>query len=209
MISIILAGGRSSRFGCSKAFERVGGKSLIQWVIDCLTLLTKEILIVTAKSGDFAYSPSPPIKRVVDIYPGKGSLGGIYSGLVASSCSRAIVVACDMPFLSVALLGYMAQFAPAFDVVVPRLGEMVEPLCAIYSKNCVVPIQGLLERNELAIRELFNAVRVKYVEEDSIDKFDPEHLSFFNVNTKADLDRAGRLLLNRGLANGEYQLLES
>jgi molybdopterin-guanine dinucleotide biosynthesis protein A len=145
------------------------------------------------------------IRRVVDIYPGKGPLGGIYSGLVASSCSRAIVVACDMPFVSVALLDYMAQFIPAFDVVVPRMKEMVEPLCAIYSKNCVVPIQRLLERNELAIRELFGAVRVKYVEEDSIDRVDPEHLSFFNVNTKADLDKARRLLLTKGLADGKYQ----
>jgi len=209
MTSIILAGGRSSRFGCSKAFEPVGGKSLIQWVIDRLTLLSKEILIVTAESGNFAYSPSPVIKRVIDIYPGKGPLGGIYSGLVASSCSRAIVVACDMPFVSVALLDYMAQFIPAFDVVVPRMKEMVEPLCAIYSKNCVVPIQRLLERNELAIRELFSAVRVKYVEEDDIDRLDPEHLSFFNVNTKADLDKARRMSLTKGLANGKYQWLES
>jgi molybdopterin-guanine dinucleotide biosynthesis protein A len=203
MTSVILAGGRSSRFGGSKALELVCGRSLVQWVIDRLTLLSKEILIVTANSGEFAYSPFPMTRRVVDVYPGKGPLGGIYSGLVTSSCSRAAVVACDMPFVSVALLDYMAQFTPAFDVVVPRLGGMVEPLCAIYSKTCVVPIQGMLERNELAIRELFNAVRVKYVEEDSIDKFDPGHLSFFNVNTKADLDKA-RLLLMRGLANGEH-----
>jgi len=204
MTSIILAGGRSTRFGCSKAFETVGSKFLIQLVIDRLTRLSKEILIVTALSGDFAYSPSPMTKTVVDIYPGKGALGGIYSGLVASAGSRAIVVACDMPFLSGALLGYMAQFAPAFDVVVPRIKEMIEPLCAIYSKNCLVPIQSLLERNELGIRELFKTVRVRYVEEDDIDQFDPEHLSFFNVNTKADLDKARRLAFPKRLANGKY-----
>jgi molybdopterin-guanine dinucleotide biosynthesis protein A len=209
MTSIILAGGRSSRFGCSKAFEPVGGKSLIQWVIDRLTLLSKEILIVTAESGNFAYSPSPMTKRVVDIYPGKGPLGGIYSGLVTSSCSRAIVVACDMPFLSVALLDYMAQFSPASDVVVPRIKELVEPLCAIYSKNCLVPIQRLLERDELGIRELFKTVRVRYVEQEDIDQFDPEHLSFFNVNTKADLDKARRLAFPKGLASGKHQRFES
>ena len=205
MTSIILAGGRSSRFGYSKTFETLGGKSLIQWVIDRLTPLSEEILIVTARRGDFAYSPSPMIKRVVDIYPGKGPLGGIYSGLATSSCSRAIVVACDMPFLSIALLGYMAQFSPAFDVVVPRIERMLEPLCAIYSKNCLVPIQRLLERNELRIRELFSAVRVKYVEEDDIDQFDSEHLSFLNINTKADLDEARRLVFLRGLADEEQR----
>jgi molybdopterin-guanine dinucleotide biosynthesis protein A len=87
----------------------------------------------------------------------------------------------------------MTQTAPAFDIVVPRVKDKVEPLCAVYSRNCVAPIQALLERNELRIIELFPMVRVRYIEEDEIDDFDPEHLTFFNVNTQDDLDRARKL----------------
>jgi len=260
--------------GWSKASETIGGKSLIQWVVERLATLSTELIIVTAQrsgglktpafptlyldegqlwrrptpphplsgegqlwrrptpphplSGEgrevyprqfgrardkpprydaslaMTHPPSPRIKLVSDIYPGKGPLGGIYTGLATSSCLGAIVVGCDMPFLSVALLDYMAQFSPAFDVVVPRIREMVEPLCAVYSKDCLAPIQRLLKRNELRISELFNAAKVKYIEEDEINSFDPEHLSFFNINTRTDLDKARRLAFQKGLASGKY-----
>jgi molybdopterin-guanine dinucleotide biosynthesis protein A len=198
MTSIILAGGKSSRLGWNKVFETIGGKSLIQWVVDRLAPLSKEIIIVTAQ-GDFGFRISDfgflRTKIVADIYPGKGPLGGIYTGLVTSCSPQAIVVGCDMPFLSVALLDYMTQLSSAVDVVVPRSQKGLEPLCAVYSKNCLVPIQKLLERNELKIRELFNRLKVKYIEEDEINRFDPEHLSFFNINTQADLNKARRLAL--------------
>ncbi len=206
MTSIILAGGKSSRFGWSKALETIGGKSLIQWVVDRLAKISTEIIMVTAQGDCFASLamtyPSLRIKMVSDIYSGKGPLGGIYAGLAALADSRAVVVGCDMPFLSAALLDYMTRLSPMVDVVIPRVGKWVEPLCAVYSKNCLVPIQRLLERNELRISELFNMAKVKYVEEHEINKFDPEHLSFFNINTQADLDEARKLAIDKGWLPG-------
>jgi molybdopterin-guanine dinucleotide biosynthesis protein A len=193
MTSIILAGGKSLRLGRSKALQVIEGKSLIQWVVDCLATLSTEIIIVTAHGEAIPCSSAARIKTVADIYPGKGPLIGIYSGLIASSSSRAIVVGCDTPFLSISLLEYMTQIRSTFDVVIPRIKNKLEPLCAVYSKNCSGPIQGLLEQDELRIRKLFSVVKVKYVEEDEINRFDPEHLSFFNINTQADLEKARKL----------------
>ena len=193
MTSIILAGGKSSRLGRSKALQVIEGRSLIQWVVDHLAILSTEIIIVTAHGEAIPCSSAVRIKTVADIYPGKGPLVGIYSGLRASSSPRAIAVGCDTPFLSVSLLEYMTQICSTFDVVVPRIKNKLEPLCAVYSKNCLVPIQGLLEQDELRIRKLFSMVKVKYVEEDEINRFDPKHLSFFNINSQADLDRARKL----------------
>jgi len=68
----------------------------------------------------------------------------------------------------------------------------------VYSKNCLVPMQGLLEQNELQISALFSMVRVKYVEEDELDRFDPEHLSFFNINSRDDLEKARKLAAEKG-----------
>lgn len=198
MTSIILAGGKSSRLGRNKALQVIEGKSLIQWVIDRLAILSTEIIIATAHGKAIPCSSAVEIKTVADIYPGKGPLVGIYSGLIASSSSRAIVVGCDTPFLSVGLLEYMTQLCSTFDVVVPRIGKKVEPLCAVYSKNCLVPMQGLLEQNELKISALFSMVKVKYVEEDEINSFDPEHLSFFNINSHDDLERARKLAAEKG-----------
>jgi molybdopterin-guanine dinucleotide biosynthesis protein A len=193
MTSIILAGGKSLRLGQSKALQVIEGKSLIQCVVDRLAILSTEIIIATAHGEAIPCSSAVRIKTVADIYPGKGPLGGIYSGLTASSSSQAIVVGCDTPFLSVDLLKYMTQICSTFDVVVPRIKDKIEPLCAVYSKNCLAPIQEILEQDERRIRKLFSMVKVKYVEEDEINSFDPEHLSFFNINSQDDLERARKL----------------
>ena len=198
MTSIILAGGKSSRLGGNKALQAIGGKSLIQWVIDRVAILSTEIIIATARGESVPCSSAARIRTVADIYPGKGPLVGIHSGLVASSSSRAIVVGCDTPFLSARLLEYMAQTSATFDVVVPRIRDKVEPLCAVYSKNCVAPIRELIDQDEHKIVELFRMVRVRYIEEDEIDSFDPDHLSFFNINSQADLERAKRLAAEKG-----------
>jgi molybdopterin-guanine dinucleotide biosynthesis protein A len=198
MTSIILAGGKSLRLGRSKFLETIEDKSLIQWVVDRLAVLSTEIIIATARGEAIPCSSAVEIKTVADIYPRKGPLAGIYSGLMASSSPRAIVVGCDTPFLSTGLLEYMTQTSPTFDIAVPRIKDKVEPLCAVYSKNCLAPIQDLLERNELQIIKLFSMVKVKYVGEDEIDSFDPEHLSFFNINSQDDLTRARRLATERG-----------
>ena len=193
MTAIILAGGKSLRLGRSKLLETIGDKSLIQWVVDRLAILSTEIIIATARGEAIPCSSAVRIKTVADIYPEKGPLGGIHSGLTASSSSRAIVVGCDTPFLSVGLLEYMTQTMADFDVVLPRIGALVEPLCAVYSKNCLAPIQELLEQDERQIRRLFSMVKVKYIEEDEINSFDPEHLSFFNINNQDDLERARKM----------------
>jgi molybdopterin-guanine dinucleotide biosynthesis protein A len=198
MTSIILAGGKSLRLGRSKFLETLGDKSLIQWVIDRLATLSTEIIIATARGEAIPCSSAVRMKTVADFYPGKGPLAGIHSGLIASSSSRAIVVGCDTPFLSTGLLEYMTQTSPTFDIAVPRIKDKVEPLCAVYSKNCLAPIQELLEQNELRIIELFRMVKVRYIEEDEIDSFDPGHLSFLNINSQADLDKARRLATERG-----------
>ena len=198
MTSIILAGGKSSRLGRNKVLEAVGGKSLIQWVVDHLATLSNEIIIATAHGEPIPCSSSVEMKITADLYPGKGPLVGIYSGLMASSNPRAIVVGCDMPFLSVGLLDYMSQISSTFDVVVPQTREKIEPLCAVYSKNCLASIHNLLERDELRLSELLNMVKVGYVKGDEINRFDPEHLSFFNVNTPADLARARMLAAEKG-----------
>ena len=193
MTSIILAGGKSSRLGRDKALQAIGDKSLLQWVIDRLIILSSEIIVVTAHGKAIPCSSATRIKTVADIYPSKSPLVGIYSGLMASASPRAIVVGCDMPFLSVGLLKYMAQICSNFDIVIPQIEDKLEPLCAVYSKNCVAPIRWLLEQNELKISRLFTLVKAKYVEKDEINRFDPEHLSFFNINSKTDLGKAKRL----------------
>lgn len=196
--SIVLAGGTSSRLGRDKLYEVIGGKTLIQRVLEHLATISAEIIIVAAEK-ELALPPYPPTKLVYDIHQGKGSLGGIYSGITRSSRFHSLVVAGDMPFLNTALLRHMAAISVGFDVVIPRIGDGVEPLCAVYSKNCLAPIEGLMRRGNLKIIDFFASVKVRYVEEEEINAFDPSHLSLFNVNTEADLAKVRELVEREGL----------
>jgi len=192
---VILAGGASQRLEKNKALERIGGKALIERVIDSLVPLTTEVLAVVARPEQAAALRLPPSLRVVsDRYPGGGSLGGIFTGLEACAEPWSLVVACDMPFLNRELLRHLMAQSSNVDAVVPCLGGQPEPLHALYSKACLAPMERMLRAGQLKIAPLFEAVRVRYVDEAAIDRIDPRHLSFFNINTQADLEEAARLL---------------
>jgi molybdopterin-guanine dinucleotide biosynthesis protein A len=188
---IVLAGGQSSRLGTDKSFVNVNGQSLIEQIVAKLARLSDDVIIVTNSPEKYHHLE---VRVVGDIYPGKGALGGIYSGLRAAANTHSLVVACDMPFLDLNLLRYMILLARGHDVVIPRVGGFPEPLHAIYSKSCLEPIDRLLARGGLKIIDFFPEVRVRYVEEDEVDIFDPQHLSFFNVNVPGDLEEMKKLV---------------
>jgi molybdopterin-guanine dinucleotide biosynthesis protein A len=99
-----------------------------------------------------------------------------------------------MPFLNLPLLRYICSLAYNYDVVIPRLEGWTEPLHAVYSQACLPPMARLLEQGKRKIIDFFPEVRVRYVEQQEIDRFDPRHLSFVNVNTPEDWQRVQNLL---------------
>ena len=187
---IVLAGGRYSRLGMDKAFLEIGGQPIIERIVERMVKIGDDVLLVTNSPKQFAYLG---LRMVGDVQPGQGALGGLYSGLLAARHEYSLVVACDMPFLDLKLLRYMALLTPGQDIVVPRVGDLLEPLHAIYSKACLKPIEQVLARGGRRIVEFFPEVRVRYVDQREIDILDPKHLSFFNVNTPADLEWARKL----------------
>ena len=185
---IILAGGKGLRLGHDKILEKIGGKSLLEQVVFHIDSFSKNIIIVTAHERTFApLAKHPKVKIVSDIFPGQGSLGGIYTGLVESSSFYNFVVAADMPFINESLVRYMIEKSDGYDFVLPRVNGLYEPLHAVYSKNCIAPIKSIMEQGKKVIVELFNYVKVRYIETEEVERFDPKHRSFFNINTKEDL----------------------
>jgi len=98
-----------------------------------------------------------------------------------------------MPFLNLDLLHYMASLAPGHAVVVPRWRDELEPLHAIYSRQCLPVIEPILRRGGGRIVEIYEHVNVHYVEPDEIARFDPAGLTFFNINLPEDWERAQAL----------------
>lgn len=195
---IILAGGLSRRLGRDKAVEPIDGQPLVGRVMDALSGIADELVVVvnTPQRGqELPLRDSAVV--AVDIYPNAGSLGGIFTGLSSASNQWGIVVACDMPFLNLDLLSYLLSFRESHDAVVPVLDGRPEPTHAAYSKVCLSAIKARLEANDLKIARFFDDVRVKYVSQRRVEEIDPRRRSFFNVNTEEDLARA-RLLAGEG-----------
>ncbi len=200
LTAIILAGGKSSRIGSDqdKAILKLNGKRLIDIVISKLKYIVGDNIIIVGPPEKY-----PSYKQVVsDLFNQKGFLVGLYSGLKASASRYNLVVGCDMPFLKLELLQYMEDKIDSNDIIIPRYAKSyVEPLCAIYSKDCLGVMKKNIEAGILSIRRIFPYLKVKYIEEKEIKRVDPELNSFFNVNYKEDFVRAKELIKGNGPNN--------
>jgi len=185
--AIVLAGGKSRRLGIDKALLKLNDERLLTRILDTLCTLSDDLLVVTDDKVELTHLG---VRIVPDIHPGLGPLGGIYSGLLAMRYERGLVVGCDMPFLNVHLLRHMILLSQDFDVVIPRIQANTEPLHALYNKACLGAIEDSFSRGRRRIVSFFSQVRVRYVEAGETDAFDPEHWSWFNINTPAELELA-------------------
>jgi molybdopterin-guanine dinucleotide biosynthesis protein A len=191
--AVILAGGQSRRLGIDKSLLEVEGQPLLDRTVQTLATLSDDLVVVTNEAARYR-SLDLRVRFVPDDQRGMGALMGVYSGLRAARHGYALAVACDMPFLSLPLLRYMATLTEGYDVVIPRLTGLVEPLHSIYGKACLPFMAELLDQSRRKITSFFPQVRVRYVEDQELATFDPSHLSFVNVNTPEDWDTVQRLL---------------
>ena len=194
--AVILAGGQSRRLGRDKAVEPFAGEPLIRRVIRRASeaVSAHHVVVVVADQDRAAELPLDDDHLVaVDVFPDCGSLGGIYTGLNASPTQWSLVTACDMPFLSAPLLSHLASLRDGFDAVVPVVDGRPEPTHALYTRRCLPPIEARLRAGQLKISGFFDDVAVRYVPENDIRDFDPDLLSFFNINRPEDLARAMEL----------------
>lgn len=184
MAAIILAGGKSIRMGENKAFIEVDGVPIISRIYSLFKELFEEVIIVTNQKDLFKNLDS---RIYTDLVPDKGALGGLYTGIFFSNFQYSFCVACDMPFIKKALVQYLIKNTKDEDVIVPRTSDGLQPLHAIYSKNCLEPIRKIIEQGKYKIIDFYRLVRVRIVEENDFLLLDPFRESFINVNTPEEL----------------------
>ncbi|MGA2158505.1 MAG: molybdenum cofactor guanylyltransferase [Dehalococcoidia bacterium] len=191
--SIILCGGTTRRFGGNKANASVGGRQVIERIFKVLEPLSSRIIAVTSGENTDVRIPDGAVV-VVDIYPGRGPLGGIYTGLLHAHSDFALVVGCDMPFLNAGLISFMFSLADGFDAVAPRIGgRYIEPLHTVYTRACLARIESQLKSGQQSIWPVLRELNTRYMEKKEYLPLDPRLLSFFNINVPEDLERANRI----------------
>ncbi len=189
---IILAGGKGSRINRNKALITLpDGRTLIRTCMEAVKQVCPEIVIV---SNDKKLFQDLNARVVEDLIKGKGPLGGIFTGLCYSTSYCNFVLGCDMPFPQPGLIRLLLERCDDNDVVIPQLAREVEPLFAVYSKSCLPVILSHIRKNDLKIRNILGELRVKRIGESEISAADPKGLSFFNINTAEDLQKAQRML---------------
>lgn len=188
---VLLAGGNSRRMGQNKALMPLAGHRLVDRVLAVLRGIFDDLLMVTNSPDLYA---DLGVRMVPDLVAGKGALGGIHSAIHHAATPHCLVVACDMPFLNAAVLRYLVEQRSGYDVVVPSVHGRPQPLHTVYGKACLQPIARCLETERLHVVGFFPAVRVREVTAEELAGFDPEGLSFRNLNTPEEFADAARRL---------------
>ncbi len=187
--AVLLAGGKSSRMGRPKSLLPFGGEPLIVHIVRALQRMFAHTVIVAAPDQEL---PDLPATLVRDEVAYQGPVGGIYYGLKAATGKFCFVTSCDVPFLNPSLISHLASQISHYDVVVPFWEDRFQPLHAVYRTSVLPLLKEQLDRGELRPVYLFDKVETCRIEEDAIRRFDPEGLSFFNMNTPEDYEQALR-----------------
>ena len=181
---VILAGGRSRRYGRDKALVPVAGTPLIQRVAGVLTDLFQRVVIITNRPKDYDFLHIPMVE---DLIRGLGPIGGLHTAFSVLRTEWGFFVACDMPYLNAGLIRHMVSLKDPYDAVVPRIDWKMESLHALYRKRCGEAVRELIARKEYQVIRFFPQVAVRFVSEQEIRRFDPQLKCFFNINEPKQL----------------------
>ena len=190
---VILSGGLATRYeGTEKALLQVGGVRLLDRIYDIYTELFEEIILVTNSPQKYL---DWDLLIVPDLFPIRSSLTGIHAGLFFMTNPFAFISACDTPFLKKEVVETVIERIESdIDIVMPKTSAGFEPLCAVYSRRCLETAQQHLEQEKLKVIKAFRKSRMKTISEKVLRQKDPDLLSFFNINTSDDLQRAAEMV---------------
>jgi molybdopterin-guanine dinucleotide biosynthesis protein A len=187
---LVLAGGLASRMEGEKPLRVLGGKTLLEIALSALRPLCVELAVST---GQRELVLPKGIEGLPDLKPHvmQGPLSGIWAGLKAAQKSGAeimLVLACDLPHISAALLMKLAQELKGHDVVFCEHGGQPEPLvCALRVTPMLATVEAALEKGALKVVPLWKAANCRLLVDADIGEFAPLERMFANINTLEDL----------------------
>lgn len=187
----LLLGGASSRMGRDKARLPLGGVAAATHLATLLGGLFEEVLLV---GGD--PPRDAPGRRVADPEGPRCALRGLVGALEAATTERILVVATDLISLSSTVLLALLVW-PESDAVVPRTGDTIHPLCALYRREPVAAVaRRRLAARELALVGLLDEIGVSYLEGSDLRAVDPDGSALANANTPEEFERLRERLQN-------------
>jgi molybdopterin-guanine dinucleotide biosynthesis protein A len=187
---IVLCGGKSTRMGTSKALLPFGPETMLQRVVRLLSAVVSPIVVVAAFDQELPRLPQDVIVTH-DENEGRGPLEGLRAGLKAlpATTDAAYVTSCDVPLLETGFVRQLIELANGYDVAVMEIDGFTHPLSAVYRRDTLPSVEGLLAQDRLRPVFLFDAVKTRRVKPDEMTA-DPELRTLRNLNTREDYERA-------------------
>jgi molybdopterin-guanine dinucleotide biosynthesis protein A len=188
----ILAGGQNKRFnGANKAFLNINGRKMLDKIYSIFKVVFNETILVTNNPEEYL---NRDLTIVSDIFSVRSSLTGIHAALFYANNPFVFISACDTPFLKKELVELIVkQTEPNIDAVIPETKAGLEPLCAVYSRKCLKCIEQNILQDKLKIQGILSKIRIKTIPEEILREADKNLISFFNINSPADLESAKKL----------------
>jgi len=196
---IVLAGGKSTRMGTSKAMLAFGPETMLQRVVRLLGAVVSPIVAVAAQEQVL---PALPAEVIItrDEREAKGPLEGLRAGLKAlpPSVEAAYVTSCDVPLLVPGFVERMLALLEEHDIAVMEIDGFPHPLSAVYRRAVLPQVESLLAQDRLRPVFLFEAMRTRRVTPAEMREVDPDLRTLRNLNTREDYEAA---LADAGLSS--------
>jgi molybdopterin-guanine dinucleotide biosynthesis protein A len=197
---IVLAGGRSTRFGRDKASALLQGRPLLDWVLASMREVAPRLVVVRA-AGQVLPLERPghdDVLVVDDFRPAEGPVVGLLSGLRAVNTPVALVTSCDVPLVQPAVLRLLLDALGGADAAIPVVDGRGQPLVAAYRvRPAVAAVQAALDRGERGLQRALAPLHTAEVTEERIRACDPGLLSFHDLDEPALLEALERRLSAR------------
>ncbi|MBS7655415.1 molybdenum cofactor guanylyltransferase [Candidatus Bathyarchaeota archaeon] len=194
---IILAGGKSLRFGEDKALIKFRNKPLITYIVDTALKIAEKVIVVIKNNEEF-YKILLPKNIIImkDEFEIQSPLVGMLTGMKILKAGYTAVLPCDCPFINTNLIKHIFKSVNGFDAAIPKWPNgYIEPLHSIYKVEATIPlIEEALKKGTLSILSVIKYLKkIFYIPINELKKYDSKLLSFFNINTLEDFKIAETL----------------
>ena len=183
--AFILIGGQSKRFGYPKWKSKIGEKTLLDHIYNVCSLFDNTFIVGKKKPAEFN---KPFLKDKFDF---QAPINGIFSSLEKSNSDWSFIISIDLPLMTPSIIKEIWESGnKSQDVIMPRIKDYLQPVCAFYHKRILPQISNQIEKNELSLHSLINNIKTGYLDMDTYSK------EFSNMNTQEEYNEINKKMMN-------------